>query len=97
VELLDDKNNALREILKKNKEDAIKQISKANLKCNSICMDNLCKLSMLKQEKEFLNKLEEFMNFFKNKENMIFILPFFDENYIQHESEFIQILKILSK
>lgn len=94
VELLDDKENLLREILNRN---IFYQISKNKLKCQSICADQLCDYSLLKNESLFLKKLGGLVNKLKKCKNFIFVIPFFDENKINNKEELNSALRILAK
>ena len=96
IELLDDKENVLRNLIKKNKNFFIEKIEQSHLKIKSICMDNLCKISLINQYDDFSKNLDELLHLFKGMEHLIFIIPFFDENLIKNDDELFQSLKKIS-
>ena len=96
IELLDDKQSKLRKILTEEKQYFFSQIKESDLQFNSICMDYLSKISLLNNPQEFFKGIEELMLHFQDKENLIFVIPFFENNFIKEETELGQALEKIS-
>lgn len=97
VELLDDKENRLRRLLNEKKENIFLQIGKGGLECKSVCVDQLCNYSLLKNADLFTESLKELLDLFREQKSFVFVIPFFDENKLNNKIELNTILKKLSK
>jgi len=97
IELLDDKQNKLRKLLSEEKQSFFSQIEENNLHFDSICMDYLAKISLLNNPQGFFKEIDELMLYFENKENLIFVIPFFDNNFIEEKNELEKALEKISK
>src|SRR3989344_5292280 len=60
IELLDDKENRLRDLLKTQKQEVFASVLNAGLQCTSLCADQLCRYSLLGNPVEFKERLKDF-------------------------------------
>lgn len=95
-ELLDDKKFSLRKKLKEESDRLFNGIDSSGLEYGSVCMDHLCDYSLLKNERLFLEKIDDLVDKIK-KRNFIFVIPFFDENKLNGEKELKAALRMLSR
>lgn len=95
VELLDDKENCLRDILSKG-ENIFARIVESGLVARSVCADQLCMYSLLEDEPLFSQKLEALITMLRKKD-FIFVIPFFNENMLETRKALAQALHKLSR
>lgn len=95
VELLDDKENVLRDILSKG-ENIFARIAENGLVAKSVCADQLCMYSLLKNEQLFSQKLGALITMLQRKD-FIFVIPFFNENALQTQGALAEVLYKLSR
>lgn len=96
VELLDDKENCLRDIVGNGDDDIFHHAAENNLACVSVCADQLCTYSLLKNEQLFSQKLEALITMLQRKD-FVFVIPFFNENTLQTQEALAEALHKLSR
>jgi len=96
VELLDDKENGLRDTLQKKKKEFFYGLTKSGLQCSSVCADQLCNYSLLKNPVEFKNRIDDLLQTLEGCGTYIVVIPFFDENKIDSSEELKGALKELA-
>lgn len=97
IELLDDKEECFRSIMRKDKDKIFNQIKNKGLLCKSACLDILCNYSLLRETSLFLEKVDEFLSFLRNKKDFCLVIPFFDNNAITGNKELQKCLELLSQ
>jgi L-ribulose-5-phosphate 3-epimerase UlaE len=97
IELLDDKENKLRNLLADNPNEFYSEIDKIGLKTSSLCADNLCKYSFLRQNDLFMDKLQKISQYFCNFHNFVVVVPFFDNNSINSKKDLKLVINKFSK
>jgi sugar phosphate isomerase/epimerase len=96
VELLDDKENRLRELLKHDREAFLNAAGASGLNIASVCMDNLAGVSLLRDTGSFLSSMDEITSLLSGLRGLTFVLPFFGENAISSGEEFSGALDLIS-
>ncbi|MBI2098107.1 MAG: sugar phosphate isomerase/epimerase [Candidatus Wildermuthbacteria bacterium] len=96
IELLDDKENRLRDLLKTQKQEVFASILRAGLQCTSLCADQLCKYSLLGNPVEFKERIRDLLQLIEGQAGFLVIMPFFDENQIHSAEELKQALAALT-
>ncbi len=87
VELLDDKENRLRELLLSSPQHVFGEIEKHGLSCSSVCADQLCNSTLLQESSVFLESVKELLEMFKGHGGFTIVIPFFDKNKLQDEQD----------
>ncbi len=68
-----------------------------NISTNTACLDRLCLFSILKDSSKFLAELEKAIDFYQEQGVTIYIIPLFEENFIDSKKDFITALKLIEK
>jgi len=95
VELLDDKENKLRKLLKEQKESFFASLAQSGLQSVSLCADQLCDYSLIRDSETFKKRVEELLHMLEGKGVYTIVIPFFDKNKIDTKEELKEALKEL--
>ncbi|HCM36483.1 MAG: hypothetical protein A3J30_03040 [Candidatus Wildermuthbacteria bacterium RIFCSPLOWO2_02_FULL_47_9c] len=96
IELLDDKENRLRDLLKTQKQEVFASVLNAGLQCTSLCADQLCRYSLLGNPVEFKERIKDLLQLIEGQDGFVVVVPFFDENQLRSAEEFKQALAALA-
>lgn len=96
VELLDDKENALRELVRERKKEFFDGLAESGLQCFSICADQLCGYSLLQNPSQWKERLEDLLQVLEGSGTYTIVVPFFDENKIDTTQELRKALEELA-
>ncbi|MFA5856741.1 MAG: TIM barrel protein, partial [Candidatus Pacearchaeota archaeon] len=97
IELLDDKFEKLYSLLKNDPKYFLNAFNKNNFKFNSICMDRLCNLSLIKDPVKFISLLKDFISLLPDNNGLVLVVPFFDINKIEKKEDLDFSIKELNK
>ena len=80
VELLDDKGGAFRALVDGRRDELLERVRTNKLEVKSICIDLLCDHSLLDDERDFLDRLTDLVERFRDIPDLCYVVPFFDCN-----------------